>query len=386
MKIAILTGGGDVPSLNSAIKGLAQGAIDLGWEAVGIRNGWLGLTQVEPSDAESCDRWLMPLSAHVIRTIDRTGGTCLHSSRTNPGRMTEASLPNAIRGAASTYRSDDGSFDITPRVLASLSDLKIDLLFAIGGDDTLGYAARLHREGFSIIGIPKTMDNDVNGTDYCLGFATCVSRSVSYLHALRTSLGSHERIGVIEVMGRNSGATSLWPAYLASLDRAIIAEVPFDPERLTELLMRDRSRHSSRYALFTISEGARFEGGGVVESGQADAFGHRKLGGIGVQTGEMIKQLTGEGIIYQNLGYLVRSGVPDPLDVMVTFNFANLALELARKKIYGQLVCLEHGCYGHKGLEVVAGRTRTVDVDNFYNRREYRPDVRSVLGLPFYLR
>jgi 6-phosphofructokinase 1 len=230
------------------------------------------------------------------------------------------------------------------------------------------------------------MDNDVHGTDYCLGFATAVSRSVEYLHQLRTCTGSHERIAVVEMMGRNSGETSLIPAYLAGADRCLIAEVPFNVERLARYLVDDKRRNSSGYAMVTISEGAQMEGGDIIESGEADAYGHRKLGGIGQMTGDAIKKLTGEGIIYQNLGYLVRSGRPDPLDVMVTFNFANLAIELASQGKFGQLVRIKDGCYGHAPMSILSAGLKRVELDKFYDVEQYRPNIRSVLGVPMYLR
>ncbi len=375
MKIAILTGGGDVPGLNSAIKGLACGALERGWQVLGVRCGWKGLLALDADDPASVARWTLPLDADTVRTIDRFGGTFLHSSRTQPARVKAADMPAGLVGVGPprVVRQPDGALaDCTGQVLANLQRLGVDVLFPIGGDDTLSYGERLFREGFNVIGIPKTMDNDVHGTDYCLGFATAVSRSVAYLHQLRTCTGSHERLCVVEVMGRNCGATSLVPAYLASVDRAVIAEVPFDVTRLAALLMEDKRRNPSGYAMVTISEGASMLGGDIIESGDADAYGHRKLGG--------------EGIILQNLGYLVRSGPPDPLDVMVTFNFANLALELADKKEFGRLVRLKDGVYGHASMAIVAEGIKRVEVDKIYDAATYRPRIASVMGLPMYLR
>lgn len=384
----MLTGGGDVPGLNSAIKGLARGALENGWEVVGIRHGWLGLLALQPESQESLERCTLPLTADTVRTIDRSGGTFLHSSRTNPGNVKAADVPKFLKGSKDAVRKPGSAevYDFTAHILRNLQALGIDVLFPIGGDDTLSYGERLYKEGFNVIGIPKTMDNDVHGTDYCLGFATAVSRSVAFLHDLRTCTGSHERLCVVEVMGRNSGSTSLIPAYLASVDRALIAEVPFHVEKLARLLVDDKARNPSKYAMVTISEGAQMVGGDVVESGEADAYGHRKLGGIGQITGDMLKKLTGEGIIYQNLGYLVRCGRPDPIDVMVTFNFANLAIELAQQKKFGNLVRLKDGVYGYAPMSILSEGQKRIEVDLLYDVENYRPRLKSVLNMPMYLR
>ena len=253
MKIAMLTGGGDVPGLNSAIKGLARGAIENGWEVVGIRNGWLGLLGLNPDDPASLAQYTLRLDANAVRTIDRFGGTFLHSSRTNPSNVKGKDVPAFLKGSPLGVRKpgDAEVYDFTKHILANLQKLGIDVLFPIGGDDTLSYGERLYKEGFSVIGIPKTMDNDVHGTDYCLGFATAVNRSVRFLHDLRTCTGSHERFCVVEAMGRNSGATSLIPAYLASVERALIAEVPFEIEKLAKLMSDDKKRNPSGYAMVT---------------------------------------------------------------------------------------------------------------------------------------
>jgi 6-phosphofructokinase len=410
MKIAMLTGGGDCPGLNSALKGLALGALEQGWEVVGIRKGWLGLLQLDPDDPASCAQWTVPLDAEAVRTIDRFGGTFLHSSRTNPAAVKTADLPAALRtqleaskasgkasadpsgkasadpsGKASAEPSGSAKHDCTAHVLRNLEKLGVTVLFPIGGDDTLSFGERLYKEGFHVIGIPKTMDNDVHGTDYCLGFATAVSRSVEYLHNLRSCTASHERFCVVECMGRNAGYTSLIPAYLASVDRALISEVPFDIHHLADLLLRDRAANPSRYAMVTVSEGAHMLGEKVVQSGEADAYGHQKLGGIGQQTADALKDLTKEGVVFQNLGYLVRCGRPDPLDVMVTFNFANLAIELAKANKFGNLVRLHRGVYGHAPMSVLSEGKKTVDLAKYYDEKNYRAKISSVLGLPMYL-
>jgi 6-phosphofructokinase len=388
MKIAMLTGGGDCPGLNSALKGLALGALEQGWEVVGIRKGWLGLLQLEADDPASCAQWTVPLDAEAVRTIDRFGGTFLHSSRTNPAAVKTADLPAALRAlgeAGKGLNKGSAKHDCTAHVLRNLEKLGVTVLFPIGGDDTLSFGERLYKEGFHVIGIPKTMDNDVHGTDYCLGFATAVSRSVEYLHNLRSCTASHERFCVVECMGRNAGYTSLIPAYLASVDRALISEVPFDIKHLADLLLRDRAANPSRYAMVTVSEGAHMLGAQVVQRGEADAYGHQKLGGIGQQTADALKELTKEGVVFQNLGYLVRCGRPDPLDVMVTFNFANLAIELARANKFGNLVRLHQGVYGYAPMSILSEGKKTVNLAQYYDEKNYRAKISTVLGLPMYL-
>lgn len=308
-RMGILTGGGDVPGLNPCIKQLVLRATDLGLSVVGIRRGWEGLVAYDPEDPGSRARHLMPLEPAGVRTIDRSGGTILHTSRTNPSAVSFKDAPAHLR---TTFADPAAKQDFTPLVLSNLAHLGIDVLVAIGGDDTLSFALRLHREGFPVVAIPKTMDNDVTGTDYCIGFSTAVTRSVNFIHALRTSAGSHERIAVVELFGRYCGETSLISAYLAGVERCVISEVPFDIRRLAAFLTEDRARNPSRYAMLTISEGARMEGGDMLLSGEADAFGHRKLGGIGAVTAEAIKKLTGIGIIFQPLFYLMRSGSRTP--------------------------------------------------------------------------
>jgi 6-phosphofructokinase 1 len=327
------------------------------------------------------------LDKHIVRTIDRTGGTFLHTSRTNPSKVKAKDVPDFLRDPEHPDVGGDENrlLDFTPHVIKNLEFLGIDTLIPIGGDDTLSYGERLHSEGIPVVAIPKTMDNDVYGTDYCIGFSTAVTRSVQFIHQLRTSTGSHERIAVIELFGRNSGETSLISSYLAGVDRAIISEVPYDPERLAELVMRDKAVNPSNYAIVTISEGAHMVGGKVVEFGEADAFGHRKLGGIGEITGEALKKITGENIINQRLGYLMRSGAPDALDLMVAVNFANMAMDLIKNKASGRMVALRDGTYTHIPMSTVTSGIKRVDVDELYDAAEYRPKVRHVLGKPMFL-
>ncbi len=387
MKIGILTGGGDVPGLNPCIKAVVYRAAEEGHEVIGIRRGWGGLLEFNRNDPESFARNMWPLDKHTVRTIDRTGGTFLHSSRTKPSKVKPEAVPDFLRDPEhlEAEAKDAGPRDFTPHILKNLEYLEIDVLIPIGGDDTLSYGDRLHSEGFPIVGIPKTMDNDVNGTDYCIGFSTAVTRSVQFIHQLRTSAGSHERIAVIELFGRNSGETSLISSYVAGVDRALISEVPFDPERLAELVMKDKRDNPSNYAMVTISEGAHMTGGKVVEYGEADAYGHRKIGGIGEITADALKKLTGEDMINQKIAYLMRSGAPDALDLMVGFNFSHMAMDLIADKASGRMMALQDGKYTHVPMNLVTSGIKRVDVDELYDVEEYRPKVRHVLGKPMFL-
>ena len=381
LTIGILTGGGDVPGLNPCIKAVVYRGIEEGLNVVGIRRGWAGLLEFNPDDPESREKNIVELDRAKVRTIDRSGGTYLHTSRTNPGRVKYENVPEFLKEQA----KEDELNDFTAHVLNNLEHLGIDVLIPIGGDDTLSYGERLHEEGFPAVAIPKTMDNDVHGTDYCIGFSTAVTRSVNFIHSLRTSTGSHERIAVIELFGRYCGETSLISAYLASVDRAIISEVPFDPEKLARLIMEDKQANPSNYAMLTISEGARMVSGEILLSGDADAYGHRKLGGIGMQTGEVLKQLTGQNIIYQQLSYLMRSGAPDSLDLMVAVNYANMAIDLVLKKVSGRMVSLTQGIYTDVPMSTITAGQKRVDVRELYDAEQYRPKVRHVMGKPMFL-
>jgi 6-phosphofructokinase len=381
MRMAVLTGGGDVPGLNPAIKALVNRALDNEYEILGIRRGWMGLVQVNLDNHDN-DCWIEPLDRQAVRRVDRTGGTFLHTSRTNPSSMKPSELPDFL---GRSEGQDESPRDITPHVLNVIDKLGIDCLIPIGGDDTLSYGERLSREGVRVIGIPKTMDNDVFGTDYCIGFSTAVTRSVEFIHALRTSAGSHERIAVVELFGRNSGETSLIAAYLAGVDRALISEVPFDVEKLAELILEDKGNNPSNYAMLTVSEGAHPIEGKVIESGQADAFGHRKLGGIGQYVGDALQQLTGQNIIYQQLAYLMRSGAPDSLDLMVAANYAQVAMSLVERGESGRLVCLQGGVYSDVPISTLSQGKKRVNVAELYDVDAYRPRIRHVLGLPMFL-
>ena len=381
MRIGILTGGGDVPGLNAAIKAVVNRMASHGHTVVGIRRGWGGLLSCQPDDPHSVGRYTLDLDPGVVRSVERSGGTFLHTSRTNPAKVKAADAPDFLKAGI----KGAGAQDFTGHVLTVLERLGIEALIPIGGDDTLSYGLRLHDEGVPVVAIPKTMDNDVSGTDYCIGFSTAVSRSVGFITNLRTSTGSHERLAVIELFGRNSGETALISGYLAGVDRVCISEVPFDADRLARLLIEDRRGNPSNYAMVVLSEGAQMIGGAIVERGQEDAFGHKKLGGIGLQAGEMLKERTGVGIIQQTVGYLMRSGPPDALDLMVAGNYGTLAADLMVAKSYGQMVALRKGVYTHVPITETRAGARKVDVDALYDSQEYRPKIRSVENLPMFL-
>jgi 6-phosphofructokinase 1 len=380
VRLAVLTGGGDVPGLNPCIKAFVNRVHDGGHEVAGIRRGWAGLLHYDLDGPEEQEH-VLPLDPVTVRTIDRTGGTVLHTSRTNPGAVRANEVPEFLAGEV----EGEAPHDLTAHVLRVVERLRVDTLVAIGGDDTLSYALRLHDEGVPVIAIPKTMDNDVHGTDYCIGFSTAVTRGVQFIHNLRTSAGSHERLAVVELFGRYSGETSLVTAYLAGVDRAVISEVPFDPDRLAQLLLEDKRGNPSRYAMVTVSEGAKPIEGEILLSGKADAYGHRKLGGIGQLLSEALHERTGEDMIYQPLAYLMRSGSPDSLDLMVATNYAVMAADLAIEGDTGRMVSLRNGSYTTVPVSATRDGVKRVDVDELYDEAEYRPKVRHVLGKPMFL-
>ena len=384
LKIGILTGGGDVPGLNVAIKAVVSQAEMHAIQVIGIRTGWRGLLCVNPDDPATAAQYTLDLNMENVRTIDRTGGTFLHTSRTNPSNVPPEEVPDFVR-QEDREQTARGTIDCTRHILRVLDRLGIEAMIPIGGDDTLSFASRLHQEGFRVVAIPKTMDNDVFGTDFCIGFSTAVTRSVDAIHALRTTVGSHERIGVVELFGRNSGETSLFAAYLADVDRAVISEVPFEIDRLAELLRQDRGRNPSHYAILTISEGAYFRGARHLESGEADAYGHKKLGGIGAIVAGEIKKRTGINIIYQQLAYIMRSGAPDSLDRMVAVSYGILALDQIALGSTGRMVALQQGIYTTVPLELVTAAKKRVDVTALYDSENYRPKVRNMLGKPMFL-
>ena len=381
MKVGILTGGGDVPGLNASIKAVVTRMASEGHQVVGIRRGWAGLLETNPDDQSGTAEHTMVLDPGVVRTIDRTGGTFLHTSRTNPAKVRPTEEPAFLASG----RQDDEPRDHTGHILRVLDHLGLDALIPIGGDDTLSFALRLTDEGVPVVAIPKTMDNDVHGTDYCIGFSTAITRTVIFIHQLRTSAGSHERLAIVEVFGRYSGETSLVSAYLSGVDRAIISEVPFDIEKLAGLLTADKRANPSSYAMMTISEGATMIGGEMVQAGREDAYGHRKLGGVGQLTSELLHEVTGDGVIYQQIGYLMRSGSPDSLDLMVAINYAVMAADLVIEGTTGRLVALRNGNYVNVPLDVTRQGVKRVDVASLYDSDSYLPKIRHVDGKPMFL-
>ena len=383
-KIGILTGGGDVPGLNSVIKSVVYRAGELGRSVLGIRRGWEGLTHLDAAEPAGSP-YLRPLTRENTRAIDRSGGTVLHTSRTNPQRIKKAGLPPHLPPAELEKLSTDGkTYDFTPVVLRNLDRLGIGCLIVIGGDDTLGFAASLHAAGFPLIAIPKTMDNDVRGTEYCIGFSTAITRAKELVTRQRTTLGSHERIGIFRIFGRDAGFTALYTAYVTSA-RCLIPEYPFDLDLLTTLLVEDKRNNPSNYSFIIASEGAVWSGEKVADFGEADAYGHRKKVDIGHALAEVLHQRTGEETMTSDLTYDLRSGDPDAVDQVVATTFANLALDLIGSNVFGRMVAVREGRYAHAPLPDPALGPRTVDVEKLYNTQRYRPHYTGKLGDPLFL-
>ncbi len=387
--IGILTGGGDVPGLNPAIRAVTIRALREGHRVMGIRRGWAGLVDVVPDkDADNSDH-VQELTEELVNRAGRTGGTFLHSSRTRPSHLPKGLVPPHLQ---SKYGDDVN--DITEDVIKNLDFLGIDYLVPIGGDDTLSYGAHLHQKGVPVIAIPKTMDNDVPGTDYCIGFSTCVTRTIELTHRLRTSAGSHERFLVIEVFGRYAGYTALLPTMAGAANRCVIPEHHFDMEHLTELMVRDRDNNPSSYSVVLVSEGAQISGDSDMsfEGEEADMFGHRKLGGIGDRVANALKELSPKfnqgrkvNVVSQRLGYLVRSGDPDALDSIVPMVFGNLALDLIDAGNSGRLVSIHNGKYGSVPMEAIIGTKKVVDVEKYYNTERLRPKYKAFNELPLFI-
>ncbi len=389
--IGILTGGGDVPGLNPAIRAVTIRAIREGYRVIGLLRGWAGLVEMinDKEKEPNAPAPYLELSEELVNRVGRSGGTFLHTSRTNPARVKKLEVPPHLRD---TYDQDVN--DMTPVALRNLATLGIDYLIPIGGDDTLSYGLRLHNEGFKVIAIPKTMDNDVPGTDYCIGFSTCVTRTIEMTHRIRTTAGSHERITVIEVFGRYAGYTSLLPTMAGAANRCVIPEYPFDIDRLTELLVQDRNTNPSRYSVCLVSEGATIRGEEemVFEGTETDAFGHRKLGGIGDLVSSKVKELSAKynngnqlGILNQRLGYLVRCGDPDAIDSIVPMAFGNLALNLILDGRSGRMVNLRNGRYDNVPIDVISGASKQVDVDKYYNTERLRPIYTTFDSKPLFI-
>src|SRR5246127_524529 len=386
--IGILTGGGDVPGLNPAIRAVTFRALREGYEVIGIRRGWAGLVDMIRDEKHDNSNNFQRLTEDEVNRAGRTGGTFLHSSRTNPGRVAKSSVPDHLK---SEYGAEKN--DLTPEVLKNLAWLGIEYMIPIGGDDTLSYGVRLYREGGRVVAIPKTMDNDVPGTDYCIGFSTCITRTIQMTNALRTSAGSHERFMVLEVFGRYAGFTAMLPTMAGAAHRCVIPEHKFNIDNLTERLVSDRHKNPSHYATVLVSEGAMFEGGEMVFEGEAaDAYGHKKLGGIGEIVAEEVKNRSAKfnkgkkiDVISQKLGYLVRSGEPDAIDSIVPMAYGNLALDLILNKTFGHLVALQEGRYSHLPITTVTASKKFVNVEDQYDTERLRPKYTSFANKPLFL-
>ena len=387
-RIGILTGGGDVPGLNSVIKSVVYRGSEIGYEVIGIRRGWEGLTHVDLKDPASRTRYIQPLNRENTRTIDRTGGTYLHSSRTNPTKMKK--LPPVLEGQKfPSKESTKGGvtstvYDVTPAVLKNIEALGLDCVVAIGGDDTLSYAAELDRHGVKVIAVPKTMDNDVRNTEYCIGFSTAITRAMDAIERQRTTVGSHERIGIFRVFGRDAGYTALYTAYVSSV-RCCIPEYKVNLERLIELLVNDKRNNPSNYSLVILSEGAEWEGYSVKEYGPADAFGHRKKMSVAEDLSDEIKKATGDETVVSDLTYDLRSGSADFVDRMVASTFAGMAMDSLQAGKTGLMTAINHGCYAMVPIPDPKLGPRKVEIATMYNTERYRPTYDHKLGLPIFL-
>jgi len=379
-RIGILTGGGDVPGLNSVIKEVTYRATENNCEVYGIRRGWEGLTDVKLDDAESKGRYIVQLTRENTRTIDRYGGTMLHSSRTNPSKM--PALPEHLKGKQFPEKS--GRYDLSSKVLDNISKLGLDSVIAIGGDDTLSYAAKLHALGVKTIAVPKTMDNDVRNTEYCIGFSTAITRATDAINRQRTTVGSHERIGIFRVFGRDAGFTSLYTAFVASI-RCCIPEYKVNLEKLIDLLVTDKKHNPSNYCLVILSEGAEWEGYQVREYGEADAYGHRKKENVAEALSDEIKHRTKQETIVSDLTYDLRSGAPDFVDKLIASTFGTMALEAVLEGQSGLMAALVNGCYTMTAMPDPAHGPRHVDVATMYNTDRYRPNYANKAGLPIFL-
>jgi len=386
--IGILTGGGDVPGLNPAIRAVTIRATREGYKVVGIRRGWAGLIDVVRDPQADNSNNFQVLTEEIVNKAGRTGGTFLHTSRTNPSRVRRDRLPPALQ-----EKYPDDVNDLTSEVLKNIDFLGLDYLIPIGGDDTLSYGVRMYQEGVKVVAIPKTMDNDVPGTDYCIGFSTCVTRTIELSNSLRTVAGSHERLMVLEVFGRYAGFTAMLPAMAGAANRCVIPEWKFNIERLVELLMYDRTHNPSRYSVVLVSEGAMFEGGEMVFTDRTtDEYGHMKLGGIGDLISARMKEMTAKhnngrmvDTVNQKLGYLVRCGDPDAIDSIVPMAYGNLALDLILKRVHGRLVVLKNGRYDNIPVDIVTSTKKTVNVQRFYNTDRLRPKFESFEMTPLFI-
>ncbi len=386
--IGILTGGGDVPGLNPAIRAVTIRAIREGYQVIGIRRGWAGLVDLVRDNKADNSNNFQVLTEEIVNKAGRTGGTFLHTSRTRPSNVPQSNVPKHLKDK---YKEETN--DLTDEVIKNLDFLGIDYLIPIGGDDTLSFGVDLYRKGVNVVAIPKTMDNDVPGTDYCIGFSTCVTRTIMLTNSLRTSAGSHERFLVIEVFGRYAGFTAMLPTMAGAANRCVIPEHEFDIEQLTDLLVHDRFKSPSRYSIVLVSEGAMFKGGEMVfQNAEKDAYGHAKLGGIGDLVSAKLKELSPKytkhnriNVINQKLGYLVRCGDPDAIDSIVPMAYGNLALDLILKEIHGRLVVLKDGRYDNMPLDVITNHSKVVNVKEHYNTERLRPHYRSFQMKPLFI-
>jgi 6-phosphofructokinase 1 len=386
--IGILTGGGDVPGLNPAIRGVTFRALREGYKVIGIRRGWGGVSDLIRDKNADNSLNCVELTEEIVNRAGRTGGTFLHTSRTRPSHIKKESVPEHLRDQ---YNEDIN--DLTDEVIKNLDWLGIDYLIPIGGDDTLSYGVHLYTKGVNVIAMPKTMDNDVPGTDYCIGFSTCITRTIQMTNNLRTIAGSHERILVLEVFGRYAGFTAMLPTMAGAANRCVIPEYKFSMDHLTELLSFDRSRNPSLYSIVIVSEGAMFEGGEMIfKNRTSDAYGHKKLGGIGDLVSEKIKELSPKynngrsiGTVNQKLGYMVRGGNPDAIDSIVPMAYGNLALDLILQGVHGRLVVLKNGRYDNLPIDVITSTKKVVDVEKFYNRERLRPHYKSLEMQPLFI-
>jgi len=388
-RIGILTGGGDVPGLNSVIKGVVYRGTQNDCEVIGLRRGWEGLTHLDMEDPASRDHYVLPLNRDNTRTIDRFGGTVLHSSRTNPSKMRE--LPEILKGrtfpktcADPAQPGSSTTWDVSSQVLENLEKLRIDYLIAIGGDDTLSYAARLDKLGIKVIAIPKTMDNDVQNTEYCIGFSTAITRATAAIGRQRTTVGSHERVGIFRIFGRDAGFTALYTAYVTSI-RCCIPEYEVKIDKLIDLLLTEKRSTPSNYVLLVISEGARWEGYQTQEYGDPDAFGHRKKMSVGEALATEIRNRANEDSIVSDLTYDLRSGEPDFVDKMIATTFGNMALEAVLQGKSGVMTALSHGCYEMVPIPDPKLGARRVDLESMYNTDRYRPSYANKGGMPIFL-
>jgi|TARA_R110002096_G_scaffold257381_1_gene451008 ATP-dependent phosphofructokinase / diphosphate-dependent phosphofructokinase len=386
MKIGILTSGGDVPGLNACIKAITEGAEKNGWQTVGIKRGWKGLFDYNP-DGDPAENSLlsMPLSSAELRGIENIGGTILHTSRFNPVQIDEAFLPDFLLGHVPQSTFKEGTFDCTDHVLKVLAAMEIDVLVPIGGDGSLRFAAHLSKQKFPVISIPKTMDNDVNGTDYCIGFSTCVTRCVDSINKIKSTAASHERIAIIELFGRHSGEPALLSGHIAAADRVLIPEVPVDLERFSDLIIADREENSDNYAIAVVAEGVRLTGGDNIYQGRTDHYGNEKLGGIGEIIYDHLRTNHNASVLTQPLAYLLRSGEPDALDKLISINFGAMAIQMIEQKNFGKLTAIVDGNYEVTNNDCVLREQPSLIIENLYDIDNYRPDIKNILGRPMYL-